>query len=212
MSGKGRALLVVGMQRDFLPGGALTVRGGDLLLRPLAALMESHHFDLCVATQDWHPPGHISFATSHGREPFDSIDLYGHEQVLWPDHCVQQSAGAELAPGLPWHRAAAIVRKGTDPKVDSYSAFRNNWNPDGERPPTGLAGLLRERGMREVFICGLARDIGVRWSAEDAAAAGFKTRVIWDLTRPVNACADREVQAAMEERQVAMIEMADITA
>lgn len=212
MAGKARALLIVDVQTDFLPGGALAVRGGDVILAPLAALMEANHFDLFVASQDWHTPDHVSFASTHGRENFDSVELYGHEQMLWPDHCVQGTAGAELAHGLPWNRVTAIVRKGNDRQVDSYSAFRNNWNAEGERPPTGLAGLLRERGVKDLFICGLARDFCVRWSAEDAAAAGFRTRVIWDLTRPINACADREVQTALESRGILPIEMADITA
>jgi nicotinamidase/pyrazinamidase len=212
LASKGRALLIVNVQTDFLPGGALAVRGGDTILAPLAALTESNHFDLVVASQDWHPPGHISFASRHGREAFDSMEIHGHEQVLWPDHCVQGTAGAELSRQVPWNRVAAIVRKGSNPDVDSCSAFRDNWNADGKRPPTGLAGLLRERRVRELFICGLARDFWVRWSAEDGAAAGFRTRVIWDLTRPINACADRDVQAALEDQGVTIIEMADITA
>jgi nicotinamidase/pyrazinamidase len=212
LASKGRALLIVDVQTDFLPGGALAVRGGDMILAPLAALMGSSHFDLLVASQDWHPPGHISFAGTHGREHFDAIDLYGHEQVLWPDHCVQGTAGADLARRLSWNRVTAIVRKGDDLNVDSYSAFRNNWNADGKRLPTGLTGLLRDRGIKDLFICGLARDFCVRWSAEDGAAAGFRTRVIWDLTRPINACADRDVQGALEGQGVTIIEMADITA
>ncbi|HUP50974.1 MAG TPA: isochorismatase family protein, partial [Longimicrobiales bacterium] len=154
---------------------------------------------LQVATQDWHPPGHVSFASSPaGKSPLDVIELYGHEQVLWPDHCVQGTPGAELHPGLPWERVAAVIRKGADPRCDSYSAFRNNWDPDGARPPTGLAGYLRERDVERVYLCGLARDYCVRWSAEDAVAAGFETRFLWDLTRSVDAAGDEALRATLE--------------
>ena len=200
-------LLVVDMQPDFLPGGALAVGEGDRLVEPLQRLMTDGPFVLQIATQDWHPAGHISFASSHpGRKPMDVIDLYGHEQVLWPDHCVQGSAAAELHPHLPWKRVAAIVRKGAEPEVDSYSAFRNNWNPAGERPPTGLGGYLRERGVSDVFLSGLARDYCVLWTARDAAAAGFTVRVLWDLTRPVDPDADADVRAELTGLGVALIE------
>ncbi len=199
------ALLVVDVQPDFLPGGALAVAGGDEILAPLAALLESARFGVRVATQDWHPPGHVSFASRHpGRRPFEVVDLYGHEQTLWPDHCVQGSAGAALHPALPWERLDLILRKGTDPQVDSYSAFRNNWDPRGDRPATGLAGYLRERGVCAVCVCGLARDVCVRWTAEDAAAAGFRTTVLWDLTRAVDPAADETVRAALAARGVAV--------
>jgi nicotinamidase/pyrazinamidase len=192
------ALLVVDLQPDFLPGGALAVGGGDEVLEPIRDLMERAPFGLCVATQDWHPPGHISFASSHpGREPLDVIELYGREQVLWPDHCVQGTPGAELHRAMPWHRVSAIIRKGVDPRVDSYSTFRNNWDPDGRRPPTGLTGYLMERGITDVVICGLARDYCVKWSAEDAAEAGFRTFVVWELSRPVDPAADDDVLRAL---------------
>lgn len=188
------ALLIVDVQPDFLPGGALAVGGGDEIIAPIRELMEADPFALCVATQDWHPRGHISFASSHaGYRPLDVIQLYGRPQVLWPDHCVQGTPGAELAAGLPWERVSAVIRKGADPRVDSYSTFRNNWDPDGRRPPTGLTGYLMERGVTDVFICGLARDYCVKWSAEDAAGAGFRTHVIWDLTRPVDPASDDDV-------------------
>lgn len=202
-------LLVVDLQPDFLPGGALPVAGGDAILDAAGALLASGRFDVCVATQDWHPPGHLSFASSHpGRRPMEAIELYGHEQILWPDHCVQGTAGAELVAGLPWTKVAAIVRKGMDPRVDSYSAFRNNWDPDGKRPPTGLAGYLRERGVEEVWLCGLARDFCVKWSAEDAAAEGFRVRVLWDLTRPVVPASDAAVEADLQARGVEIVNAA----
>jgi nicotinamidase/pyrazinamidase len=188
------ALLVVDMQPDFLPGGALAVAGGDEIIAPIRELLERGRFGLCIATQDWHSPGHVSFASSHaGRKPFDVIELYGREQVLWPDHCVQGTPGAELVRELPWQRVSAIIRKGADVRVDSYSTFRNNWDPDGRRPPTGLTGYLMERGITDVVLCGLARDYCVKWSAEDAAEAGFGVAVIWDLTRAVDPSSDEDV-------------------
>ncbi len=200
------ALILVDIQPDFMPGGALAVARGDDILGPVRALMESGRFGVCVATQDWHPPGHISFASSHsGRQPLERIDLYGHEQTLWPDHCVQDTPGAALHGDLPWARVAAIIRKGMDPAVDSYSGFRNNWNIAGERPPTGLAGYLGERGMDTVCLCGLARDVCVRFTALDAAAAGFRTRLMWELTRPVDPAADATVEAELRDRGVEII-------
>jgi nicotinamidase/pyrazinamidase len=189
-------LLLVDIQPDFMPGGALAVAEGDRIVEPLGKLMHSGTFQHFAATQDWHPPAHISFASRHsGREPFDVIELYGHEQTLWPDHCVQGSPGAALAEGLPWEKVSVIIRKGMDPECDSYSGFRNNWNPAGERPATGLAGYLKDRGWTQVFVCGLARDVCVKWTAEDAARGGFDTWVLWDLTRPVDPAAEASVRA-----------------
>lgn len=205
------ALMIVDIQPDFLPGGALAVAGGDRILPGVARLMESELYELRIATQDWHPSGHVSFASNHpGRQPMDTIELYGHPQLLWPDHCVQGTPGAELRPDMPWHRVDAIIRKATCPGVDSYSAFRNNWDPAGERPPTGLAGLLSERGIERVFLCGLARDYCVRWSAEDAVAAGFETWVIWDLTRSVDPAGDTDVRRALEALGVHIIDSGDL--
>lgn len=204
------ALLVVDVQPDFLPGGALAVDEGNLVLSGIGRLMASDRFALQVATQDWHPPDHTSFASSHpGRKPFETISLHGHDQVLWPDHCVQGTEGARLHPDLAWERVAAIVRKGMDRDVDSYSGFRNNWGPAGDRPSTGLAGYLRERGVESVYLCGLARDYCVRWSAEDAHEAGFDTVVLWDLTRSVDPSGDGELRASLEGRGVRIVESAD---
>ena len=200
------ALLLVDIQPDFLPGGALPVGEGDRILAPVRRLMTSGPFPLQVATQDWHPPGHVSFASRHpGRRPFEAIDLYGHEQSLWPDHCVQGTPGAALHPDLPWDRVALVLRKGADPAVDSYSGFRNNWDAAGERPPTGLAGYLRGRGVGDLFVCGLARDVCVKWTAEDGADEGFRVRVLWDLTRPVDPAADGRVRADLERHGVEII-------
>lgn len=202
------ALLVVDVQPDFLPGGALGVEDGDAILEGVGRLLASEAFGVRVATQDWHPPDHLSFASNHrGRAPMDVIDLYGHEQILWPDHCIQGSPGAELEKSQPWERVMAVVRKGTDPRVDSYSAFRNNWDENGERPRTGLAGYLRERGVERVVLCGLARDFCVKWSAEDAAEAGFDVTVVWDLTRPVDPGSDAEVRRALEAAGVGIVEL-----
>jgi nicotinamidase/pyrazinamidase len=196
----------VDVQPDFLPGGDLPVPHGDEILRGVASLMDSGGFGVVVATQDWHPPDHVSFASQHeDREPMDTIELYGHEQILWPDHCVQGTRGAELHPDLPWNQVDAIIRKATDPEVDSYSAFRDNWSPDGDRPATGLAGMLRERGLERVVICGLARDVCVRWTAEDAAGEGFDTTVVWDLTRAVEPERDPEVRETLTRRGVHLI-------
>lgn len=205
------ALVLVDIQPDFLPGGNLAVAEGDAILAPICDLMTSGRFDVQVATQDWHPPDHVSFASNHGgKAPLEVIDLYGHEQVLWPDHCVQGTPGAKLHPDLPWDRVSMIVRKGTDARSDSYSGFRNNWTPDGARPPTGLAGYLRERGVTEVTLCGLARDYCVKWSAEDAAGAGFRVRFLWDLTRAVDASADARVRRELRGAGVDIVQGVDV--
>ena len=177
------ALIIVDLQPDFMPGGALAVPEGDQIVSPIAAL--AARFATVVATQDFHPPGHVSFASRHGQGPFVSVPLYGGEQALWPEHCVQGTPGAELHPGLPREPLTLILRKGTDRDVDSYSAFRENLGPDGQRRTTGLGALLRARGVRRVFVCGLARDYCVRWTAADAVAEGLRTVVLDDLCRAV---------------------------
>ncbi|HYG67316.1 MAG TPA: isochorismatase family protein, partial [Anaeromyxobacteraceae bacterium] len=158
------ALLVVDLQHDFLPGGALGVADGDAIVPGIAAL--APRFTTVVATQDWHPRGHVSFASAHPRaKPFELIALPQGPQELWPDHCVQASAGAALHPGLPDAALTLVLRKGTRVEVDSYSAFQENVGPDGRRPTTGLGAWLRARGTKRVFLCGLARDFCVRASA-----------------------------------------------
>jgi nicotinamidase/pyrazinamidase len=174
-------LLVVDVQRDFLLGGALAVPEGDAVVAPINRL--STLFGHVLLTQDWHPAGHVSFATSHpGRARFETVALsYGH-QVLWPTHCVQGTQGAELAPGLDLPRAELVMRKGFHPDVDSYSAFTEA----DRRTPTGLAGYLRERGLRRLFLAGLATDFCVAWSALDARAAGFEAMVVEDACRGID--------------------------
>ena len=187
-------LLAVDIQPDFFAAGALPVPGADEILPGLRELMNCGCFGLIVAAQDWHPREHVSFASNHpGRRPMETIELYGHPQTLWPDHCVQGTAGAALHPGLPWEKATAIVRKATDPATDSYSAFRNNWNSRGNRPPTGLTGYLKDRGVEEVFLCGFARDFCVKWSAQDALQEGFRVRVISELCRSIDPSSDDAV-------------------
>jgi nicotinamidase/pyrazinamidase len=192
------ALILVDLQPDFLPGGALPVESGDVVLPGIRRLMTSGAFPLQVATQDWHPPEHASFASNHsGGTAFETILLHEHEQVLWPDHCVKGTPGAQLHSDLPWDQVAAVIRKGMDPAVDSYSGFRNNWGPGGDRPSTGLAGYLRERGVEHLYVCGLARDYCVRWTAEDGVAEGFRVTLLWDLTRSVDPSGDADLRSAM---------------
>ena len=175
-------LLVVDVQRDFLPGGALAVPDGDAVIGPVNRL--GALFAHAVVTQDWHPPGHVSFAASHpGLAPFSTVMVPYGQQVLWPTHCVQGTGGAALAPGLDLPRAALVVRKGFRADMDSYSAFM-----EADRcTPTGLGGYLRERGMRRVFLAGLATDFCVGWSAMDARAAGFEAWVVEDACRGIDA-------------------------
>lgn len=177
-----KALLLIDIQPDFVPGGRLPVPDGDAILPLVNALQP--HFELVVATQDWHPPGHQSFASSHpGHAVFDRITLHGHEQVLWPDHCVQGTPGAALHPRLNQHRIEAIFRKGTNPAIDSYSGFFDN----GHLKSTGLADYLRGRGVTEVYLAGLAADYCVYFTAKDALAEGFATYVLEDATRAIDA-------------------------
>lgn len=174
-------LLVIDVQVDFLPGGALPVRDGDAVVAPINALQ--HRFRHVVLMQDWHPADHVSFAESHpGRAPFETVALPYGPQVLWPRHCVQGSLGAGFAPGLATDRASLVVRKGLDPRVDSYSAFL-----EADRiTRTGLAGALAERGITRVVLCGLATDFCVLWSALDARDAGFKVQVVEDAVRGID--------------------------
>lgn len=199
------ALIVVDLQPDFMPGGALPCADGDVIVADIDALLRARRYRTVVATQDWHPPTHASFASQHpGQAPFSQVLLHGQPQTLWPDHCVQGTAGAALDPRVDWTPTDLVLRKGTDAQVDSYSAFRGNHGPGGNRPPTGLAGWLRERGITEVHVCGLARDYCVLWTAQDAAAAGLRVRFLWQLTRPVSADGDAPTRAALAEAGIAI--------
>lgn len=203
----GHALIVVDLQPDFMPGGPLACHEGDALVDPIDRLLRARRFTHVVATQDWHPSDHISFARMHsGCAPFESIELYGHPQTLWPDHCVQGMAGAELHPGVDWSPVDLILRKGNHPAVDSYSAFRENHGPKGSRPATGLADWLRERGVTDVHVCGLARDVCVLWTAQDAVAAGFTTHFLWPLTRPVTPETDDDTRAMLMDAGIEIVD------
>ena len=174
-------LLVIDVQNDFCPGGALAVPGGDEIVGLANELIG--RFDHVVLTQDWHPAGHSSFASSHvGAEPFSSMDMSNGAQTLWPNHCVQGTGGADFHSDLEWDKAELVVRKGFRSAIDSYSAFFEN----DKTTPTGLAGYLRERGFEHVFCCGLAFDYCVRFSAEDARSQGFQCSVIEDACRSID--------------------------
>ncbi len=178
-----RALVVVDLQNDFVPGGALPVPEGDAVVPIANRLAREGGFDLVVATQDWHPPDHGSFAASHpGRKPFEMIDLNGLPQVLWPVHCVQGSRGAEFVPGLDVGRIDKIFQKGTDPGIDSYSGFFDN----GHRKATGLGEYLTSKGVRDVYVLGLATDYCVKFTALDARNLGFNTFLVEDASYGVN--------------------------
>ena len=192
------ALLIIDLQPDFMPGGALAVAGGDELVTPIANLARSGLFSTIVATQDWHPRGHVSFASTQDKQPFETLLVYGQPQTLWPDHCVQGTPGASLHAALPDEPLSLILRKGTNLEVDSYSAFRENLGPDGRRQVTGLGAWLTSRGITRVFACGLARDYCVRWTVQDAAAEGFASFIIDDLTRAVDPSGEPALRSAFE--------------
>jgi nicotinamidase/pyrazinamidase len=175
------ALIIVDVQKDFVPGGALAVPAGDAVVPVINRLQG--RFDLVAATQDWHPANHGSFAVNHpGKRPGDVVDLNGIPQILWPVHCVQKTPGAEFVPELDTARFAEIFHKGTDPGIDSYSTFFDN----GHRKATGLAEFLKSRGVTEVYLAGLTTDYCVKFSALDALGLGFKVSAIADACRAVN--------------------------
>jgi nicotinamidase/pyrazinamidase len=190
------ALILVDLQNDFVPGGALAVPEGDAIV-PLINTLQPR-FDLVVATQDWHPPDHGSFAANHpGRKVYEVIDLAGLPQVLWPVHCVQGTPGAALVPSLDTSRIARVFRKGTDPAIDSYSGFFDN----GHRKATGLGDYLRERRVTGVYVCGLATDYCVKFTALDARQLGFETSFVEDASRGVNIKPGDVARAVEEMRQ-----------
>ena len=196
-----RALILVDLQIDFLPLGALPVPEGDQVV-PIANRLQPH-FDIVVATQDWHPADHGSFAANHPwRKPGQVIDLNGLDQVLWPIHCVQGSFGADFAPELDQSGITAVFQKGTDPGIDSYSGFYDN----GHRKSTGLAEWLKEQGVDTVYILGLAADYCVKFTALDAIREGFETYLIEDATRGVN-LQPGDVEKAIAEMQAAGVHL-----
>ena len=190
--GTGDALIVVDVQNDFCPGGALAVNRGDEVVPVANRLIE--RFEHVILTQDWHPADHRSFASAHaGRQPFETIEVSHGAQTLWPDHCVQGTQGAEFHPALRATKAELVLRKGFRRDIDSYSAFAEN----DRRTPTGLASYLRERGLKRLFLCGLATDFCVRYSALDGLAAGFEVSVIEDGCRGIDI--DGSIAAAWAE-------------
>lgn len=199
-------LLVVDIQNDFCPGGRLPVPRGDEVVRPINRLMTQ--FRNVVLTQDWHPSGHQSFASAHpGRAPYDTVVLAYGRQILWPDHCVQGTPGAAFHPQLELTVAGLILRKGADARIDSYSAFFEN----DRETATGLAGYLRERGCRRVFLAGLAFDFCVLWSAEDASRQGFEAVVIEDACRSLDVDgSDAEARRRLLALNIPLVAGADL--
>jgi len=190
-TGESDVLLVIDVQNDFCPGGALAVPRGDEVV-PIVNRLASR-FANVVLTQDWHPPDHLSFASAHpGRKPFEIVTAAYGPQVLWPDHCVQETRGAEFHPSLTIPHAALVLRKGIRRTIDSYSAFYEN----DRTTPTGLVGYLRERNLTHIFLAGLAFDFCVRYSAEDATRSGFAVAVIEDACRGI----DMEASVAATNR------------
>ena len=196
------ALLLIDLQPDFMPGGALPVPGGDEILPLINAL--ATRFDHVLLTQDWHPPQHISFASTHPQKvPYEVMQAPYGLQTLWPDHCLQHTPGAALHPSLDIPHAELILRKGFRQHIDSYSAFLEN----DHTTPTGLAGYLRERGIQTLYLAGLAYDFCVRFSALDGKSLGFETIVLEDACRPVNLPNSiAETNTAFEEAGVEVID------
>ncbi|MCA1753002.1 MAG: bifunctional nicotinamidase/pyrazinamidase [Flavobacteriales bacterium] len=196
-----KTLIIVDAQNDFMPGGALEVEDGDAIVSVINRVLPQ--FDLIVATQDWHPKNHSSFASNHeGKKPFEKIELNGNEQILWPDHCVQGSPGAEFHSGLHTHPVEAVFRKGIDPNIDSYSGFYDN----AHKKTTGLAGYLKEKGAHELWFCGLAADICVYFTLLDALREGFGAHLLLDAVRPLNATDFEKQKSELREKGVDLTE------
>jgi nicotinamidase/pyrazinamidase len=199
-------LIVIDVQNDFCPGGALAVADGDAVIEPIHRVAAK--FEHIVLTQDWHTAGHASFASAHpGKKPFEQIEVSYGMQTLWPDHCAQGSRGAEFHPSLQLTRAELILRKGFRPQIDSYSAFFEN----DRTTATGLAGYLRERGLTRVFLAGLAYDFCVGYSALDARRLGFEAFVLRDACRAIDLNGSvRKIEAEFTEAGVSLMEGADV--
>ena len=195
-----KALIVVDIQNDFLPGGALQVEDGDKII-PIVNRLQKE-FDLIVLTQDFHPKNHGSFAENHpGLRNYDVVKLNGLDQVLWPTHCVQGTSGAEFPMKLDIRNASKVFEKGTDPSIDSYSGFFDN----GRKKSTGLGEYLEEKGVTEVYVCGLATDFCVKFTALDALSLGFKTFLIEDATKGVNINEGDVKQAVADMRKAGIV-------
>ena len=189
-----KALLLIDVQNDFMPGGALAVPEGDQIV-PIINKIQ-HKFDLVLATQDWHPAGHASFASTHGKDIYELVDLNGIDQVMWPDHCVQGTKGADFHDDLKLDKIEAIFRKGTNPEIDSYSGFYDN----AHLKSTGLGGYLKEKGVTELYFAGLAGDYCVAFSVKDALAEGFTSFLIEDATRAIDAEGFEKAKAEIVEK------------
>lgn len=200
------ALLAIDLQNDFCPGGALPVADGHAVVPLVNELIE--HFDHVLLTQDWHPAGHLSFASAHpGKQPYDTVELDYGTQILWPDHCIQGTAGAAFHPTLRLDKAELILRKGFRRAIDSYSAFFEN----DQQTPTGLAGYLRERGIDTLYLAGLAADFCVKWSALDGRAQGFQVYVVEDAVRGIDTQGSLErAWAEMRRAGVRVVSMDDL--
>ena len=200
-----KALLIIDIQYDFLPGGSLAVNEGDQVIPLINQLQRK--FDLIVATQDWHPRNHQSFAKEHpGRKEFEVIDLHGLTQVLWPVHCVQGSNGAAFSEELETNKIAAIFRKGMNVEIDSYSGFFDN----GKRQNTGLFGFLKDRLVDELYIAGLASDYCVYYTANDALDLGFKTNIIEDASRPIDAVNWEKIKKVLTAKGAEIIQAEEV--
>lgn len=195
-----KALLLIDVQNDFMPGGGLAVSEGDQIVSVINSIQDK--FDLVVATQDWHPPEHLSFARNHIKQkPFEEIELNGLKQILWPDHCVQGTEGAEFHEDLKRNKIAAIFRKGMNPEIDSYSGFYDN----GHKQSTGLQPYLQGLGVETLYFTGLAADFCVYYSIKDASATGFKCVLIEDATRAIDPQQFKQLKQQLQADGVACI-------
>ncbi len=200
-----KTLVIVDAQNDFMPGGALAVSQGDLIIPVINALQEK--FDLIIATQDWHPANHKSFAANHaGKRPFDKINLNGFEQVLWPIHCVQETKGAQFHSDLKTNLIEAIFRKGMNPEIDSYSGFYDNQH----QKTTGLAGFLREKKAKDLYFAGLCTDICVYFTIQDALSEGFKCFLIEDACRPLDLDNYQKIKTSLLQQGVKILKASEM--
>lgn len=195
-----KTLLVIDVQNDFCPGGALAVPDGDSIIPVINSLIPN--FDAVIQTQDWHPEGHHSFASSHkGKDPYDTVEMDYGTQVLWPDHCVQGTHGSEFHPDLNTTKTEVIIRKGFRKEIDSYSTFYEN----DQKTPTGLIGYLQERNISELYVVGLATDFCVKWSVTDGLKENFKVHIIEDAVKGIDI--DGSVEQAWKEMKNAGAEI-----